>query len=62
MGCCLQKLQQFDYSKDEREKEFTCASTSPSGEAVVLGSFNRYIHSQTTVLHKKFQTRSLKKN
>jgi intraflagellar transport protein 172 len=35
------KLQQFDYSKVEEEKEFTCASTSPSGEALVLGSFDR---------------------
>lgn len=51
VGCCLQKLQQFDYSKDEREKEFTCASTSPSGEAVVLGSFDRYSHTHTLSDH-----------
>ena len=41
---CSQKLQQFDYSKVEEEKEFTCASASPSGEALVLGSFDRCVH------------------
>lgn len=34
-------LQQFDYAKEEGEKEFCCASTSPSGQSVVLGSFDQ---------------------
>ena len=34
-------LQRFDYSRDETEKEFTCAAFNPSGETVVVGSFNR---------------------
>lgn len=34
--------QKFDYSQDEKEKEYTCASCSPSGQSIVLGSFNRY--------------------
>jgi intraflagellar transport protein 172 len=36
-------LQQFDYSRDEDEHEFTTAVCSPSGQSVVLGSFDRYI-------------------
>jgi intraflagellar transport protein 172 len=35
-------LQRFDYSHDEAEKEFTVAAFNPSGEAVVVGSFNRF--------------------
>ncbi|XP_064625451.1 intraflagellar transport protein 172 homolog [Lineus longissimus] len=34
-------LQQFDYSRDEDEHEFTTAVCSPSGQSVVLGSFDR---------------------
>ncbi|KAL5460471.1 hypothetical protein EMCRGX_G033922 [Ephydatia muelleri] len=33
--------QQFDYSRDDKEKEFTTAACSPSGQFVVLGSFDR---------------------
>lgn len=33
--------QQFDYSKDDSEKEFTVSATSPSGQTVVVGSFDR---------------------
>ncbi len=36
-------LQQFDYSKDPSEKEFTVAACNPSGQIVVVGSYNRYI-------------------
>ena len=36
------QLQRFDYSQDEAEKEFTCAAFNPSGETVVVGSFNRF--------------------
>ena len=32
----------FEYSHDEKEKEYTCASFSPSGQSVVVGSFNRF--------------------
>ena len=35
-------MQLFDYSSDEKVREFTCASFNPSGETVVVGSFNRY--------------------
>lgn len=34
-------LQQFDYSKDPTEKEFTVAACNPSGQIVVVGSYNR---------------------
>lgn len=33
---------QFDYSKDETEHEFTVACASPSGQAVCIGSFDKY--------------------
>ena len=34
-------LQNFDYTKDDDEKEFTVAICSPSGQSVVVGSYNR---------------------
>ena len=34
--------QRFDFSHDESEKEFTTAAFNPSGETVVVGSFNRF--------------------
>ncbi|XP_044261133.1 intraflagellar transport protein 172 homolog [Tribolium madens] len=34
-------VKNFDYSKDESEHEFTVATCSPSGQAVVVGSFDR---------------------
>jgi intraflagellar transport protein 172 len=34
-------LQQFDYTKEANEKEFTVAVCSPSGQTVVIGSYNR---------------------
>ncbi|XP_048583111.1 intraflagellar transport protein 172 homolog [Nematostella vectensis] len=34
-------LQNFDYSRDDDEKEFTVAACSPSGQSVVIGSFDR---------------------
>ena len=34
-------LQNFDYSKDDDEKEFTVAIASPSGQSVVVGSYDR---------------------
>lgn len=34
-------LQNFDYTRDDDEKEFTVAICSPSGQSVVLGSYNR---------------------
>ncbi|VDD80059.1 unnamed protein product [Mesocestoides corti] len=33
--------QQFDYSKDETEKDFTVAISGPSGQVVAIGSYNR---------------------
>ena len=47
---CVQKSQQFDYSKDDREKEFTCASSSPTGQAIVLGSFDRCVFDCPSIL------------
>jgi len=35
-------VQQFDYSREDDEKEFMCAACSPSGQSFVLGSFDRY--------------------
>lgn len=32
---------QFDYSKDDNEREFTVACTSPSGQAVCIGSYDK---------------------
>ena len=34
-------MQNFDYSHDDNEKEFMCASCSPSGQSFVVGSFDR---------------------
>jgi intraflagellar transport protein 172 len=34
-------LQQFDYSKDSSEKEFTIACCNPTGQQVAVGSYNR---------------------
>lgn len=36
-------LQTFDYNHDRTEKEFTVAATSPSGQSVVFGSFDRSV-------------------
>lgn len=36
-------LQTFDYSRDRLEKEFTVAVASPSGQSVVLGSYDRSV-------------------
>uniref|UniRef100_A0A8C9QX79 Intraflagellar transport protein 172 homolog n=1 Tax=Scleropages formosus TaxID=113540 RepID=A0A8C9QX79_SCLFO len=36
-----QVMQTFDYSRDHSEKEFTVAATSPSGQSVVIASYNR---------------------
>uniref|UniRef100_A0A914XG62 Anaphase-promoting complex subunit 4-like WD40 domain-containing protein n=1 Tax=Plectus sambesii TaxID=2011161 RepID=A0A914XG62_9BILA len=35
-------LQQFDYSAENDEREFTTAITNPSGQSVVIGSFDRF--------------------
>ena len=34
-------MDEFSYNEDEKQKEFTCAAFNPSGESVVVGSFNR---------------------
>mmetsp|Transcript_34709 Transcript_34709/g.25080 ORF Transcript_34709/g.25080 Transcript_34709/m.25080 type:complete len:202 (+) Transcript_34709:486-1091(+) len=36
------RFQTFDYSKDEKVKEFTCAAFNATGETVVLGNFDRF--------------------
>lgn len=38
-------LQTFDYSRDRTEREFTVAATSPSGQSVVVGSYDRSVKS-----------------
>lgn len=38
-------LQTFDYSRDRTEREFTVAATSPSGQSVVFGSYDRSVYS-----------------
>ncbi|KAJ3152666.1 hypothetical protein HDU86_005539 [Geranomyces michiganensis] len=35
-------MQEFDYSRDDDEQDFTGAEFSPSGQSVVIGSFNRF--------------------
>jgi len=35
------EIQRFDYKNEE--KDFTIATVSPSGQSVVIGSFNRYV-------------------
>ena len=34
-------MQQFDFSREENEHEFTIAVCSPSGQSVVVGSYDR---------------------
>ena len=34
-------MQQFDYTRDDDEHEFTVACCSPSGQSVVVGSYDR---------------------
>ncbi len=36
-----QIVQKFDYTHDTSEKEYTVAEFSPSGQSVVVGSFDR---------------------
>ena len=35
-------LQTFDYSHDEKLKEFTVAKVSPSGDTISIGNYNKY--------------------
>jgi len=35
-------MQRFDYTNDDKIKEFSTASVSPAGDTCVLGNFNRY--------------------
>ena len=37
------KLQNFDYSNDEKLKEFSSCKVSPSGDAIAVGNFNKFI-------------------
>ncbi len=38
------KVQSFDYASDlQQAQEFFCAAVNPSGQTVVLGSFNRFL-------------------
>ena len=36
------RFHHFDYSKDERVKEFTCAAFNATGETCVVGNFDRF--------------------
>ncbi len=35
-------VQKFDYTNDEKAREFSMAAFNPTGDTVVVGSFNRY--------------------
>ena len=35
--------QQFDYTRDNTEREFSSIVTSPSGQAVIVGSYDRCV-------------------
>ena len=35
-------FQKFDYTNDDKVKDFTQAASNPSGETIVLGNFNRF--------------------
>lgn len=37
-----QPAQKFDYNHDDKEKEYTVAEFSPSGQSLVVGGFNRF--------------------
>ena len=54
------QLQRFDYSHDEAEKEFTTAAFNPSGETVVVGSFNRFRTFQLNPLDGSWQDAGIK--
>lgn len=36
-------VRDFDYSHDGNEREFTTAECSPSGQSLVVGSYNRSV-------------------
>jgi intraflagellar transport protein 172 len=36
------QAQSFDYSSDEKMKEFSCCGVSPSGQTVVLGNYDKF--------------------
>ena len=38
-------IQNFDYSRDDTEKEFTVALANPSGQSAVFGSYDRWFGS-----------------
>lgn len=40
-------MQQFDYGREDDEHEFTVAVCSPSGQSVVVGSYDRSVHMHT---------------
>ena len=35
-------MQRFDYTNDEKVRDFTTAAFNPSGDTVILGNFNRF--------------------
>lgn len=48
-------LQTFDYTRDQTEREFTVAATSPSGQSVVFGSYDRSVSHLAVKAHSKYQ-------
>lgn len=36
-------VRDFDYTYDDQEREYTAAEFSPSGQSLVVGSFNKYL-------------------
>ena len=51
-------LQKFDYSRDDDEKEFTVAVCSPSGQSVVVGSFDRLVNIPSSYIERYFKNRN----
>ena len=36
------RLQTFDYSNDDKLKEFTVCKANPSGDCIAVGNFNKF--------------------
>lgn len=48
------QLQLFDYGNEQNEKEFTVAVRDPSGQNVVVGSFDRFVNCFFLKYHRAF--------
>ena len=48
-------LQTFEYSRDRTEREFTVAATSPSGQSVVFGSYDRSVYGPSVHIYRQYR-------